>query len=99
TPVNTVIPRVINTARQNRTSVNAARVNGFNAVKPSACWVWRPIKPNRQATTVDNGCSRHMTGNIAYLSDFKQFDRGYGAFGGGTYGGKITGKGNLKTVC
>ncbi|GJZ96472.1 hypothetical protein Tco_0668806 [Tanacetum coccineum] len=23
---------------------------------------------------VDSGCSRHMTGNIAYLSDFKQFD-------------------------
>ncbi|GKC32999.1 hypothetical protein Tco_1040293, partial [Tanacetum coccineum] len=47
TPVNTVRPRVVNTARPNRTSVNAARTNGFNAVKPSACWVWRPIKPNR----------------------------------------------------
>ncbi|GKE60836.1 hypothetical protein Tco_1511203 [Tanacetum coccineum] len=46
---------------------------------------------------VDSGCSRHMTGNIAYLSDFKQFDRGYVAFGGGAYGGKITGKGTLKT--
>ncbi|GKF81527.1 hypothetical protein Tco_0240129, partial [Tanacetum coccineum] len=46
TPVNTVRPRVVNTARPNRTSVNAARENGFNAVKPSACWVWRPIKPN-----------------------------------------------------
>ncbi|GJT76330.1 hypothetical protein Tco_1043055, partial [Tanacetum coccineum] len=23
---------------------------------------------------VDSGCSRHMTGNIAYLSDFKEFD-------------------------
>ncbi|GJU97168.1 hypothetical protein Tco_1326439 [Tanacetum coccineum] len=32
---------------------------------------------------VDSGCSRHMTGNIAYLSDFKQFDGGYVAFGGG----------------
>ncbi|GKC14622.1 hypothetical protein Tco_1011404, partial [Tanacetum coccineum] len=31
---------------------------------------------------VDSGCSRHMTGNIAYLSDFKQFDGGYVAFGG-----------------
>ncbi|GJT42882.1 reverse transcriptase domain-containing protein [Tanacetum coccineum] len=41
---------------------------------------------------VDSGCSRHMTGNIAYLSDFKQFDGGYVAFGGGAYGGKITGK-------
>ncbi|GJX87290.1 putative ribonuclease H-like domain-containing protein [Tanacetum coccineum] len=47
---------------------------------------------------VDSGCSRHMTGNIAYLSDFKQFDRGYVAFGGGAYGGKITGKGTLKTA-
>ncbi|GKA52475.1 ribonuclease H-like domain-containing protein [Tanacetum coccineum] len=46
---------------------------------------------------VDSGCSRHMTGNIAYLSDFKQFDGGYVAFGGGAYGGKITGKRTLKT--
>ncbi|GKC71455.1 putative ribonuclease H-like domain-containing protein, partial [Tanacetum coccineum] len=39
---------------------------------------------------VDNGCSRNMTGNIAYLSDFKEFDGGYVAFGGGAYGGRIT---------
>ncbi|GKD75051.1 hypothetical protein Tco_1333333, partial [Tanacetum coccineum] len=36
---------------------------------------------------VDSGCSRHMTGNIAYLSDFKDFDGGYVTFGGGAYGG------------
>ncbi|GJR11675.1 putative ribonuclease H-like domain-containing protein [Tanacetum coccineum] len=94
TPVNTVRPRVVNTARQNRTSVNAARANGFNAVKPSACWVWRPIKPNSASITLNrynytemaraesNGCSRHMTSNIVYLSDFKKFDGGYVAFGG-----------------
>ncbi|GJQ90712.1 putative ribonuclease H-like domain-containing protein [Tanacetum coccineum] len=46
---------------------------------------------------VNSRCSRHMTGNIAYLSDFKQFDGGYVAFRGGEYGGKITGKGTLKT--
>ncbi|GJR20613.1 putative ribonuclease H-like domain-containing protein [Tanacetum coccineum] len=46
---------------------------------------------------VDSGWSRHMTGNIAYLSDFKEFDGGYVAFGGGAYGGRITGKGTLKT--
>ncbi|GJX47044.1 putative ribonuclease H-like domain-containing protein [Tanacetum coccineum] len=34
---------------------------------------------------VDSGCSRHMTGNIAYLSDFKEFDGGYVAFGGGAH--------------
>ncbi|GKF79613.1 hypothetical protein Tco_0235181, partial [Tanacetum coccineum] len=46
---------------------------------------------------VDSGCSRHMTGNIAYLSNFKEFDRGYVTFGGGAHGGRISGKGTLKT--
>ncbi|GJU24859.1 putative ribonuclease H-like domain-containing protein [Tanacetum coccineum] len=40
----------INTGRQTvntvRPNVNTVRARGFNAVKPSACWVWRPIKPN-----------------------------------------------------
>ncbi|GJX08183.1 ribonuclease H-like domain-containing protein [Tanacetum coccineum] len=43
-------------------------------------------------------CSRHMTGNIAYLSDFKEFDGGYVAFGRGAYGGRITGKGTFKLI-
>ncbi|GJU80397.1 putative ribonuclease H-like domain-containing protein [Tanacetum coccineum] len=34
-----------------------------------------------------------MTGNIAHLSDFKDFDGGYVTFGGGAYGGRITGTG------
>ncbi|GJU21788.1 hypothetical protein Tco_1155130 [Tanacetum coccineum] len=46
---------------------------------------------------VDSGCSRHMTGNIAYLFDLKQFDKGYVAFRRGAYGGKISGKRTLKT--
>ncbi|GJR29681.1 putative ribonuclease H-like domain-containing protein [Tanacetum coccineum] len=32
---------------------------------------------------VDSGCSRHMTGNMSYLSDFNDFDGGYVAFRGG----------------
>ncbi|GJZ78326.1 DNA-directed DNA polymerase, partial [Tanacetum coccineum] len=48
---------------------------------------------------VDNGCSRHMTGNIAYLLDFKEFDEGYVTFRGGTHGGRISSKGTLKTDC
>ncbi|GJU16702.1 putative ribonuclease H-like domain-containing protein [Tanacetum coccineum] len=38
-----------------------------------------------------------MTGNIAYLSDFKEFDRGYVTFRGGAHGGRISSKGTLKT--
>nr|GEV23227.1 hypothetical protein [Tanacetum cinerariifolium] len=41
-----------------------------------------------------NGCSRHMTGNISYLSDFEPFDEGYVSFGQG--GCKINGKGTIK---
>nr|GEZ70901.1 ribonuclease H-like domain-containing protein [Tanacetum cinerariifolium] len=46
---------------------------------------------------IDIGCSRHMTGNISYLSDFKEINGGYVAFGGNPKGGKITGKGKIKT--
>ncbi|GKF54266.1 hypothetical protein Tco_0161176 [Tanacetum coccineum] len=84
-----------NTGRQN---VNTVRARGFNDVKPSACWVWRPIKPNGASLSNSqlndkgfgySGCSRHMTGNIAHLSDFKDFDGGYVTFGGGAYGSRI----------
>nr|GEV93086.1 ribonuclease H-like domain-containing protein [Tanacetum cinerariifolium] len=45
----------------------------------------------------DSGCSRHMTGNISYLTDFNEFDGWYVAFKGGAKGGKITGKGIINT--
>nr|GEX48104.1 hypothetical protein [Tanacetum cinerariifolium] len=43
------------------------------------------------------GCSRHMTGNMSYLSDFEELNGGYVAFGGNPWGGKITGKGKIMT--
>nr|GEU35518.1 hypothetical protein [Tanacetum cinerariifolium] len=36
---------------------------------------------------IDSGCSRHMTGNISYLSDFEELNGGYVAFGGNPKGG------------
>nr|GFB94067.1 ribonuclease H-like domain-containing protein [Tanacetum cinerariifolium] len=51
----------------------------------------------RRQGYVDSGCSRHITRNMSYLSDFKEFDGGYVTFWGGAKRGKITGKGNLKT--
>ncbi|GKB06095.1 putative ribonuclease H-like domain-containing protein [Tanacetum coccineum] len=44
---------------------------------------------------VQRGCSRHMTGNKAYLADFQDFNGGPVAFGGSK--GYITGKGKIKT--
>ncbi|GJU99886.1 putative ribonuclease H-like domain-containing protein [Tanacetum coccineum] len=103
------IPKAVNAARPNTTVVNAVRANQVNTVKASACWVWRPTKLNSASITfkrhnyVDargrsNGCSRNMTGNMSYLLDFKNFNRGYVTFGGGAKGGRIIGKRTLKTV-
>ncbi|GJY31210.1 putative ribonuclease H-like domain-containing protein, partial [Tanacetum coccineum] len=84
--VNTARPKAVKTARPNSVVVNAVRVNQANG------------KPQQDDTRfVDSGCSRHMTRNIAYLSDFKEFDGGYVTFKGGAYGGRISGKGTLKT--
>ncbi|GJU30643.1 putative ribonuclease H-like domain-containing protein [Tanacetum coccineum] len=39
---------------------------------------------------IDSGCSRHMIGNMSYLTDYEEIDEGYVAFGGNPKGGKIT---------
>nr|GEU33497.1 ribonuclease H-like domain-containing protein [Tanacetum cinerariifolium] len=46
---------------------------------------------------IDSGCSRHMTENISYLSEFEEINGGYVAFGRNPKGGKITGKGKIRT--
>ncbi|GKE99567.1 hypothetical protein Tco_0022918, partial [Tanacetum coccineum] len=85
--VNTARPKAVNTARPHSAVVNVVMVNQENAGKPLI----------DDKGFVDSGCSRHMTVNIAYLSDFKEFDGGYVTFGGGAHGGRISSKGTLKT--
>ncbi|GJV83904.1 putative ribonuclease H-like domain-containing protein [Tanacetum coccineum] len=81
--------------------------NKGKAVKASARWIWKPKEntsgqgSNFNGGNIDDkgywdsGCSRHMTGNISYLSEYEPYDGGYVSFGHG--GGKITGKGTIKT--
>nr|GEW38867.1 hypothetical protein [Tanacetum cinerariifolium] len=45
---------------------------------------------------IDSGGSRHMIGNMSYLSDFKEINGGYVAFGRNPKGGKISGKGKIR---
>ncbi|GKA73016.1 ribonuclease H-like domain-containing protein, partial [Tanacetum coccineum] len=45
----------------------------------------------------DSGCSRHITRNKSYLTDYQDIDRGFVAFSGRPKGGKITGKGKITT--
>nr|GEV83672.1 uncharacterized mitochondrial protein AtMg00810-like [Tanacetum cinerariifolium] len=79
----------VNTARPNLAVLNVVRAN-----KGKAGHSHRQIEDQGY---FDSGCSRHMTGNISYLTDFKEFDGGYVAFWGGAKGGKITGKGIIRT--
>ncbi|GJY44809.1 putative ribonuclease H-like domain-containing protein [Tanacetum coccineum] len=119
----------VNTARVNNVTtaepkavVSVAKGNGENAVKSSACWIWRPTGNvidhnskdsgsymlkrfdygNPQYTLqdqgiFDSGCSRHMTGNKSFLTDYQEIDGGFVAFGGSPKGGKITRKGKIRT--
>ncbi|GKB99063.1 ribonuclease H-like domain-containing protein [Tanacetum coccineum] len=112
----------VNTTKDNNVTtvgpkavVSAAKGNRDNAVKTSACWIWRPKGNLIDRISKDNGsytpkrfdyvdpqgglnrCSRPMTGNKSYLTDYQEIDGGFGAFGGNAKGGIITGKGKIRT--
>ncbi|GKA55174.1 hypothetical protein Tco_0754123 [Tanacetum coccineum] len=102
TTVNAARPmgKNVNTAKP-KAIVNAVQGNNLNAVKASACWVYKPknkvldhvSKHNSASITlkkfnyvdaqgrsksdqrvIDSGCSRHMTGNMSYLTDYEEID-------------------------
>nr|GEU48751.1 putative ribonuclease H-like domain-containing protein [Tanacetum cinerariifolium] len=75
-------------------------------------WVWRPKYPilyhvfqitNASMTLKRSyyndalGRSKEHVLSISYLSDFEELNGGYVAFGGNPKGGKISGKGKIKT--
>ncbi|GJU75426.1 ribonuclease H-like domain-containing protein [Tanacetum coccineum] len=58
-----------------------------------------PEEDLKDYAIIDSGCSGSMTGDKDKLSDFKEFKGGYVAFGNDPKGGRITGKGTIKTSC
>nr|GEW83730.1 hypothetical protein [Tanacetum cinerariifolium] len=56
-----------------------------------------PQQALKDKGVIDSGCSRHMTGNINFVSNFEEFNKGYVAFGGNPKGDKISGKGKIKS--
>ncbi|GKD55951.1 hypothetical protein Tco_1289338, partial [Tanacetum coccineum] len=89
----------VNTARVNNVTtarpkavVSATVGNGENAVKSSACWIWRPTGNGNPQYTLqdqgifDSGCFRHMTGNKSFLTDYQELDGGFVAFAGSPKG-------------
>nr|GEU35382.1 hypothetical protein [Tanacetum cinerariifolium] len=64
-----------------------------NAAKASANW-GNPQQALKDTGVINSGCSKQMTGNISYLSNFEEINGGYVAFGGNPKGGKISGNDN-----
>nr|GEZ31923.1 hypothetical protein [Tanacetum cinerariifolium] len=105
--INTAKVNTVNTAKGNRVTSVVGK-QGINAVKSSACWVWKPkqdhvSKNNRSyickrfdygdpqdalkdTRIFDSGCSRYITGNKSYLTNYQEYDGGFVAFAGSSKG-------------
>nr|GEU48512.1 ribonuclease H-like domain-containing protein [Tanacetum cinerariifolium] len=81
--------------------VNIAKGKTVNAARPTTvvntAWLKATInvvKVNLQDKgVIASGCSRHIRGNMSYLTNYEEINEGYVAFGGNHKGGKITRKG------
>ncbi|GJY29421.1 putative ribonuclease H-like domain-containing protein [Tanacetum coccineum] len=101
----------INTARQvnvahSKTTVNAARPMSYLSNKATFQLLsgtftkeGNPQIDLQDQGVIDSECSRHMTGNMSYLIDYKEIDGRYVAFEGNPKGEKITGKEAFNTAC
>nr|GEW34729.1 ribonuclease H-like domain-containing protein [Tanacetum cinerariifolium] len=56
-----------------------------------------PNQDLKDKEVIDSRCSRHMTGNRSYLTDYEEIDEGFVAFKGNSKGGKITKKSKIRT--
>nr|GEY79666.1 hypothetical protein [Tanacetum cinerariifolium] len=72
--------------------VTAAEPSAVCAAQRNKGTWGNPQQALKDKGVIDSGCSRHMIGNMSYLSDFQELNGGYVAFGGNPKGGKITGK-------
>ncbi|GJT55124.1 hypothetical protein Tco_0990178 [Tanacetum coccineum] len=91
--------------------VSTAEGKRENVAKSSACWIWRPTGKVIDYISKDSGSYmpkifdyvdpqgrlKHMTGNKSYLTDYQDINGGFVAFAGSPKGGKITGKGKIRT--
>nr|GEU46672.1 DNA-directed DNA polymerase [Tanacetum cinerariifolium] len=66
-----------------------SRLVPLNVARPVTT-VGNPHQALKDKGVIDSGCSRHITGNISYLSDFEKINGGYVAFGGNPKSGYLT---------
>ncbi|GJX98575.1 putative ribonuclease H-like domain-containing protein [Tanacetum coccineum] len=77
---NSNLNKKVNTVKGTR--VNTARPKAvLSAIKGNKENAGNPQQELKDKGVIDNGCSRHMTGNRSYLTDYEEIDRGFVAFG------------------
>ncbi|GKB53863.1 putative ribonuclease H-like domain-containing protein, partial [Tanacetum coccineum] len=90
----------ISTARPVNTAAHKLKVNDALPITYSYFKAHSPGNPQytlQDQGIFDSGFSRHMTGNKSFLIDYQEIDGGFVTFGGSPKGGKITGKGKIRT--
>ncbi|GJS62657.1 retrovirus-related pol polyprotein from transposon TNT 1-94 [Tanacetum coccineum] len=95
-PKRNMVPKAV-LMRSGLVSLTTARP--VNTAQPRTTCINHSEKGNPQMDlqdqgVSDSGCSRHITRNMSYLTDFEEIDGGYVAFGGNPKGGKITDREN-----
>nr|GEY73142.1 putative ribonuclease H-like domain-containing protein [Tanacetum cinerariifolium] len=95
------IRRHITRSQSPKTSNSPPKVTAAQALVVSAAQgmqgKWgNPQYALKDKGVIDSGCSRHMTGNMSYLSDYKELNGEYVAFRGNPKGGNISSKGKIK---
>ncbi|GKF15305.1 hypothetical protein Tco_0056767, partial [Tanacetum coccineum] len=94
----------VNTIKGNVTTVGPkAVIQVYNGLGPQERLIFllvvqgNPQLELQEKGVINSRCSKNMTGNMSYLSDYEEIDGGYVSFGGDPKGGKINGKGKIRT--
>nr|GEU51252.1 ribonuclease H-like domain-containing protein [Tanacetum cinerariifolium] len=100
-PKRNFVPTTVAT-KSRQVPVNTAKQSSPRAV--ASISTARPVNTdgNPQYTLqdqgiFDSGCSRHLTGNKSFFTNYQKIDGGFVAFRGSPKGGKISGKGKIRT--
>nr|GEV10982.1 hypothetical protein [Tanacetum cinerariifolium] len=94
----TIVTKPTSPLRRNITHSPTPKASNFPPkVTAAKASVGNPQHASKDKGVIDSGCSRHMTRNMSYMSDFEELNDGYVAFGDNLKGGKISGKGKIRT--
>nr|GEU48466.1 hypothetical protein [Tanacetum cinerariifolium] len=82
-PANTVVTKPHSPPRRNINHRPSPKPSNFPLKITTVKTPMRnPQHALKEKGVIDSGCSRHMIGNMSYMSDFEEINGGYVAFGG-----------------